>query len=155
MELAAPGGSFRGFGASGGVIQQTLDLDLVDTFLRPPAKFSAPRQCKLKLTLAPASFFSFEDRTIVPGPDKVRGGNYFENEWTFWVYPSLNSSLGPLPSCQPAHPTDFLLTSSWEDAEKKLVAGGDVLLVPRNADLNWTSPPLDSVPVFWNRWVVR
>ena len=43
VELAAPGGSFRGFGASGGVIQQTLDLDLVETFLRPPAKFSAPR----------------------------------------------------------------------------------------------------------------
>ena len=36
VELAAPGGSFRGFGADGGILQQTLDLDLVDTFDLPP-----------------------------------------------------------------------------------------------------------------------
>jgi serine protease len=43
IELAAPGGSFRGFDANGGILQQTLDLDLVDTFDSPPEQFKAPR----------------------------------------------------------------------------------------------------------------
>jgi hypothetical protein len=44
-----------------------------------------------------------------------------------------------------------LITNSWDEAETKLAAGGKVLFVPRNSDLDWTSPPLDIVPVFWNR----
>jgi serine protease len=43
IELSAPGGSFDAGGATGGILQQTLDLDLVDRFLLPPARFSAPR----------------------------------------------------------------------------------------------------------------
>jgi serine protease len=43
LELAAPGGSFRGFGDEGGILQQTLDLDLVETFTSPPSRFIAPR----------------------------------------------------------------------------------------------------------------
>ena len=43
VELAAPGGSFRGFPPSGGILQQTLNLDLVDTFNLPPSRFTAPR----------------------------------------------------------------------------------------------------------------
>ena len=43
VELAAPGGEFGAFGSAGGVLQQTLDIDLVDTFDRPPAQFAAPR----------------------------------------------------------------------------------------------------------------
>ena len=43
VELSAPGGSFRGFDATGGILQQTFDLDLVDTFDAPPEQFSAPR----------------------------------------------------------------------------------------------------------------
>jgi serine protease len=43
VELAAPGGSFRGFPSEGGILQQTLDLDLVETFTSPPANFVAPR----------------------------------------------------------------------------------------------------------------
>lgn len=43
VELAAPGGSFRGFGADGGILQQTLFLDLVDTFTLPVSQFGAPR----------------------------------------------------------------------------------------------------------------
>ncbi len=39
----------------------------------------------------------------------------------------------------------------WDEAEAKLKAGGKVLYMPRKADLDWTSPPLDTVPVFWNR----
>jgi serine protease len=42
VELAAPGGSFRGFDATGGILQQTLDLDLVETYI-PPAQFGPPR----------------------------------------------------------------------------------------------------------------
>jgi serine protease len=43
VELAAPGGSFRGFGASGGILQQTLNLDLVESYSQGPARFTAPR----------------------------------------------------------------------------------------------------------------
>ena len=43
VELAAPGGSFRGFPPEGGILQQTLDLDLVETFTSPPASLVAPR----------------------------------------------------------------------------------------------------------------
>jgi serine protease len=42
VELSAPGGSFRGFEAEGGILQQTLDLVLVETFESPPALFKAP-----------------------------------------------------------------------------------------------------------------
>jgi serine protease len=44
VELSAPGGDTRQAGGnSGGILQQTLDLDLVETFNRPPAQFGPPR----------------------------------------------------------------------------------------------------------------
>jgi serine protease len=45
VELSAPGGDFRqsGGAGSGGVLQQTLDLDLLETFNRDPAQFGPPR----------------------------------------------------------------------------------------------------------------
>jgi serine protease len=43
IELAAPGGEFAGFGATGGILQQTLDLDLVNTFDMAPSQYTAPR----------------------------------------------------------------------------------------------------------------
>jgi serine protease len=43
VELAAPGGSFDGNNPEGGVLQQTLDLDLVERFLLPPSQYTAPR----------------------------------------------------------------------------------------------------------------
>jgi len=43
VELAAPGGAIRGFGASGAVYQQTFNFDFTDTFLLPPAQYHAPR----------------------------------------------------------------------------------------------------------------
>jgi serine protease len=43
VELAAPGGSARGFGPSGAIWQQTFDPSYSDTFLQSPARFSAPR----------------------------------------------------------------------------------------------------------------
>jgi serine protease len=43
IELAAPGGDFGAFGSGGGILQQTLNLDLVHTFDRSPSQFTAPR----------------------------------------------------------------------------------------------------------------
>jgi serine protease len=40
VELTAPGGEFENFGASGGILQQTLDLDLIDTFDLTPAEYA-------------------------------------------------------------------------------------------------------------------
>jgi hypothetical protein len=65
----------------------------------------------------------------------------FENDWNFWLYPKQ------IPEPVSAN---VLMTSSWDDATKKLAAGGKVLFLPRNADLDWSSPPLARVPVFWN-----
>ena len=73
----------------------------------------------------------------------VRGANA-ENDWNFWVYPS---------DVKTAAPPDVTVTSSWEEAETKLRDGGKVLFTPRNADLSWESPPLDTLPVFWNRFM--
>jgi serine protease len=44
IELSAPGGSERGFpGPTGYIFQQTFDFAFTDTFLLPPAEFTAPR----------------------------------------------------------------------------------------------------------------
>jgi hypothetical protein len=63
------------------------------------------------------------------------------NFWNFWVYPTN----------APAEPPDVLVTSSWEEAARRLDAGGKVLFQPRTADLDWTCPPLENLPIFWNR----
>lgn len=69
-------------------------------------------------------------------------GTTFENDWNFWLYPARVGSIAP---------RDVLVTRSWDEAEARLNTGGRVLYLPRRADLDWTSPPLDDVPVFWNR----
>lgn len=66
----------------------------------------------------------------------------FENKWRFWVYPE---------SLPIALPPTVVITNSWDDAERALAAGRTVLFTPRPSDLDWTCPPLDSLPVFWNR----
>ena len=43
VEIAAPGGSERGFDRDGFVWQQTFDFNETDTFLLPPNQFHAPR----------------------------------------------------------------------------------------------------------------
>ena len=68
-------------------------------------------------------------------------GTEFANDWDFYVYPAAVS-----PESR-----GILVTSSWNAARERLAAGGKVLYTPRKADLDWTSPPLDWVPVFWNR----
>jgi serine protease len=43
VEIAAPGGDQRLGGNTAGILQQTLDLDLLETFQRAPSQFTPPR----------------------------------------------------------------------------------------------------------------
>jgi serine protease len=43
VELAAPGGDQFRHGLIGGVLQQTYDLDMVETYLLGPSRYRAPR----------------------------------------------------------------------------------------------------------------
>lgn len=43
VELAAPGGDQRAGGTSAGILQQTLDLDLLETYDRPVSQYGPPR----------------------------------------------------------------------------------------------------------------
>ena len=69
-------------------------------------------------------------------------GTNIENDWNFWLYQAeVNATV----------PADVLVTSVWEDAKNRLAVGGKVLFTPVAKDLDDTSPPLNNVPVFWNR----
>lgn len=89
-------------------------------------KLAAPGACKLLVHLK--AFDGFRQCEFV-------------NAWNFWVYPGRISD---------AVPTNVLVTSSWSKAEQSLAAGGRVLFLPHNEDLDWDSPPLARVPIFWN-----
>ena len=117
------------------------------------SKAAGPGEHKLSVTVAPESLFDPNSGKIRPGPDAVRGVTYFENDWTFWVYRAglTDGEFHGTPDCPISRAPDILVTRSWDEAETKLAAGGKVLFVPRPSDLDWTSPPLDTVPVFWNR----
>jgi len=83
----------------------------------------------------------------LPAPAQYRlevglQGTQAVNDWTFWLYPAALAD---------AAPPQVLVTHSWDEAEQRLASGGTVLYMPRKADLDWTSPPLADVPVFWNR----
>ena len=88
------------------------------------------------------------ERSIITNPIVCKlvvtihqGGTHL-NSWNFWLYPAqIDSSV----------PTNVLLTSSWDEAEAKLAAGGRVVFQPPLANLDWSCPPLDKLPVFWNR----
>jgi serine protease len=43
VELSAPGGDQRQGGTSAGILQQTLDLDMLETYLRPVSQYGPPR----------------------------------------------------------------------------------------------------------------
>ncbi len=43
VELSAPGGDQRAGGTGAGILQQTLDLDLLETYERPPSQYGPPR----------------------------------------------------------------------------------------------------------------
>lgn len=69
-------------------------------------------------------------------------GTTIQNDWNVWVYPDDEN---------PAANQGVVITRSWNDAETNLSQGRKVLYMPQKADLDWTSPPLDWIPVFWNR----
>ena len=43
VELSAPGGDQRQGGTSAGILQQTLDLDMLETYTRPPSRYGPPK----------------------------------------------------------------------------------------------------------------
>jgi serine protease len=43
VEIVAPGGNTRIGGSTGAILQQTFDFNLVETYLRTPAQYRAPR----------------------------------------------------------------------------------------------------------------
>ena len=118
-----------------------------------------PGEHTLVVTAAPATFYEPVSRKIISRPDVVKGKTYFENSWTFWVYPTPDLTPGlvhnydpPLGAlCELSRQPEVLVTTSWDEAEKKLASGGRVLFAPRSVDLGWSSPPLDTVPIFWNK----
>ena len=65
-----------------------------------------------------------------------------ETSWNFWLYPA---------KIDPAVPEGLTLTNKWSEAAERLAAGGKVLFVPPASILDDTCPPLNNVPVFWNR----
>jgi hypothetical protein len=82
----------------------------------------------------------------LPAPQAYRlvvglRGTTVQNDWNIWLYPSAAAP----------EPADVLVTHSWPAAEARLAQGGKVLYLPLAADLDWSGPPLDTVPVFWNR----
>ncbi|WP_167759757.1 sugar-binding domain-containing protein [Massilia horti] len=83
----------------------------------------------------------------LPAPGQYKlvvglAGKRIVNDWNFWLYPAEVATEAP---------SQVLVTHSWDEAEQRLALGGTVLYMPRKADLDWTSPPLADVPVFWNR----
>jgi beta-galactosidase len=112
----------------------------------------SPRDYQLSVTIAPAKFFTPIGREIIKSPEAILGKTYFVNDWNFWVYPSPNfEPPPPVTGPCPVTRNDLLITNSWDEALARLNVGGRVLFSPRNIDLDWMSPPLDTVPVFWNR----
>jgi beta-galactosidase len=87
------------------------------------------------------------DLSTLKAPSEYRlvvsiAGMAISNDWNFWLYPAeLNTAV----------PADVLATSNWTDAKAALASGGKVLFTPAANSLDDTSPPLDNVPVFWNR----
>ena len=109
------------------------------------SKLPAPAQYKLTVQIrrtgvAPVSNSSPAQAEQKHG-DRLEACPTFENDWNFWLYPAQVSD---------STPTNVCVTRLWDEAEGKLAAGGRVLYLPRKSDLDWWSPPLARVPVFWN-----
>jgi hypothetical protein len=90
-----------------------------------------------KIQLALAALPAPQAYRLVVG---LRGSPVW-NDWNIWLYPSATAQ----------EPAGVLVTHSWTAAQARLAEGGKVLFLPLAADLDWSGPPLDAVPVFWNR----
>ncbi|MFT4177129.1 MAG: discoidin domain-containing protein [Luteolibacter sp.] len=85
------------------------------------------------------------DLAKLPAPSSYRlevSGPGFANDWNFWVYPKAG---------EVETPETVEIHTRWADAEKALAEGKRVLFRPAVGDLAWDCPPLDTVPIFWNR----
>ena len=122
--------------AQGALSPQSLPLGrspILGTLRLKLSELAAPSQYRLKVVVGTRS----ETET-----DRSAEGCLPQNSWTFWLYPDeVDTSV----------PDNVKLTRSWSEAEKRLAAGERVVFQPPQANLDWSSPPLDDVPVFWNR----
>jgi len=117
-------------------------------------KFTEPGEHTLTVIVGPAELFDSLTGKIHPGPDAIKGTTYFENHWSFFVFPEMvPAEFKGSAECPLSRVRDIFITRSWDEAEKKLAKGGRVLFLPQPVDLDWSSPPLDRVPVFWNRQI--
>jgi hypothetical protein len=99
------------------------------------SQFTAPASYKLIV-----SAYQGDNNTISFATPEAT--TLFENDWNFWLYPAQVSA---------ATPSDVLVTHNWAEAATRLAAGGKVLFMPGNADLDPAKcPPMKNVPVFWN-----
>jgi hypothetical protein len=96
------------------------------------SKLAAPGAYKLIVQVQPSVFDPRLDFPLVQ----------FENDWNFWLYPAQVDTNTP---------SDVLVTHNWSEAATRLAAGGKVLFMLGNADLDPAKcPPMKNVPVFWN-----
>ena len=70
-------------------------------------------------------------------------GAVTNNDWNFWLYPG---NIG-----KPASPAGVTITRDFNECLKSLAAGGRVVFYPKPEDIAWDGPPLDRLPLFWNR----
>ena len=118
----------------------------------PLSTLESPAQYRLTVIVGPQKFFDGNSPRVRPGTEASRGIDYFVNSWKFWVYPPrVPDELRVTERCPVTRAPDIAITRSWDEAAKLLAMGRKVLFVPRAVDLDWFSPPLDTVPVFWNR----
>lgn len=99
----------------------------------------APAAYRLVVRIEPALSAVTGSAQSIVAPAAV---SVLENDWKFFLYPPPDAALTP---------PDILVTTSWNAAEARLAAGGKVLFLPQAASLDWSCPPLDNVPIFWNR----
>ncbi|MBN8458662.1 MAG: discoidin domain-containing protein [Verrucomicrobia bacterium] len=71
----------------------------------------------------------------------VSGGGGVSNDWNFWVYPAAAKPIANAP----------LVTRDFNECLKALAGGGRVIYHPQPGDIAWDGPPLDRLPLFWNR----
>jgi hypothetical protein len=97
------------------------------------SRLPAPACYGLRVIIGQASHFPGGRLGVLPP---------FINTWNFWLYPAI----------QPTAPAgaNVLETSSFPAAQAALAQGKNVLFQPRNSELDWNSPPLARVPIFWN-----
>jgi len=69
-------------------------------------------------------------------------GTSFSNQWTFWLYP---------PATKNTHPSDVLVSSSWEEVKARLNDGGKVLFLSGAPENPSRDLSLTTTPIFWNR----